>query len=197
MAIGMNLPDEAEFGHYHWGWLLALGIALIILGLIALSMTFAATLAAVWALGIVLLIGGIFEISNSFQRGRHGDLWMHLFTGILDIVCGALLIAFPAAGAAGLTFILAVFFLVGGPVRVFSALMLRLPNRGWAVFSGIIDFVLGVILLVSWPFSAFWFLGMAVGIALVFRGIWWSTFAFSVHHSEGPLPGTHGATGLA
>jgi uncharacterized membrane protein HdeD (DUF308 family) len=191
MAIGMNYPGESE-AHHHWGWLLVLGIAMMILGLIALSMTFAATLAAVWALGVVLLVGGVFEFMNAFQKGRHGDLWMHLFSGILDIVCGALLIAFPGTGAAGLTFILAIFFLVGGPVRVFSALMLRLPNKGWAIFSGIIDFLLGVVLLVSWPFSAFWFLGTLVGIALIFRGIWWSSFAFSVHQGEDTLPGTHG-----
>jgi uncharacterized membrane protein HdeD (DUF308 family) len=191
MAIGMNFPDEREMQH-HWGWLLALGIGLIILGLIALTMTISATLAAVWALGVVLLVGGVFEFINAFRKGRHGDTWMHLFSGVLDLVCGALLIAFPGRGAVGLTFILAIFFLVGGPVRFFSALMLRLPNKGWAMFSGVVDFLLGVILLASWPFSAFWFLGTLLGIALLFRGFWWCSFAFAVHHEDHPLPGSHG-----
>ncbi len=194
MATGMTFPEEGEARH-HWGWLLVLGIALIILGLIALSMTFVATLTAIWALGVLLVIGGVLEIGNAFQKGWHGDLWMHLFTGVLDIVCGALLLAFPGAGAAGITFILAVFLLVGGPVRLFSALMLKLPNRAWAVFSGIVDFILGVVLLASWPFSSFWFLGTAVGIALLLRGIWWVAFSSSLHQPGGAFPGTHGTHG--
>jgi len=196
MAMGMSLPEGSDV-RAHWGWLLALGIALIILGLIALSMSFAATIAAVRALGILLLIGGAFEIGNSFQKGRHSDFWMHLFAGVLDIVCGALLLAFPGVGALGITLVLAIFFLVGGPVRIFSSIMLDVPHKGWAVFSGIIDFLLGVVLLVSWPVSSFWFLGMAVGIALLFRGIWWATFAFSTHEEGMPLHGGRGATGTA
>jgi len=179
---GMMMPGMEDFRR-NWGWLLTLGIALFILGLLALSMTFTSTLAAVYVLGLLLVIAGVFEISNAFHRIGHGGLWFHLFTGVLDIVTGFLLIAFPMAGAAALTMILAVFFLVGGLVRIFGSLMTKLPNRGWAVLSGVVDFILGIVLLASWPVSALWFLGMVVGIGLIFRGIWWAMFAISARHT--------------
>jgi uncharacterized membrane protein HdeD (DUF308 family) len=90
------------------------------------------------------------------------------------------LLAYPGAGAAALTFILAIFFLVGGAFRLSSSLIMQLPNGGWAALSGIIDVFLGMLLLGSWPVSALWFLGLVVGIGLVFRGIWWVAFALAI-----------------
>ena len=93
---------------------------------------------------------------------------------------GALLVRYPAAGALTLTLVLSIFFLVGGGMRTLSALMIDLPNGGWAVLSGIVDVVLGIFLLTSWPVSGLWFLGLAVGIGLIFRGAWWAAFALAV-----------------
>lgn len=187
-TTGITFSGMDEVRH-NWGWVLALGVALFVLGLIATSAAFATTLATVMFLGILLLIGGAFEIANAFRHGSYGGFWMHLMTGILDIVCGALLLAFPGAGAAALTLVLAIFFLVGGAMRACSAFIMKLPNGGWAVLSGVIDVILGFILLGSWPVSALWFLGLCVGIGLIFRGAWWVAFALSVHNGERePLP---------
>ncbi len=162
------------------GWLLALGIGLLVLGLMASSTLVATTFATIYFLGILLLIGGAMEIMNAFRHGAYGGFWMHLFVGILDMVVGALLLAFPASGAAALTLILAIFLLVGGLMRTTTGIISDLPKRGWAIVSGLVDFVLGLMLLASWPVSALWFLGLAVGIALIFRGIWWMAFSFSL-----------------
>ena len=168
----------------NWGWVLALGVGLLLLGLVAASAAFATTMATVIFFGCLLLIAGVFEFSNAFRHGGYGGFWMHLFTGVLDVICGALLVAFPLAGAAALTLILALFLLAGGAVRTISALMMKLPNGGWAVLSGVVDFLLGLILLVNWPLSAIWFLGLCVGIALIFRGAWWTAFALTVRQPE-------------
>lgn len=175
--------DEAR---HHWGWVLTLGILLFILGLFATSAAITTTMLTVLVIGILLLIAGVFEIGNAFRTAHYGGFWMHLFTGILDLVCGILLMAFPAAGAVTLTLILAIFFLVGGVMTVVSALMMHIPNGGWAVLSGIIDVMLGIFLLAHWPVSGFWFLGLAVGIGLIFRGIWWSASALAVRKTPTP-----------
>ena len=187
MATSVMILTGLDEVRRNWSWVLALGIGLLVLGLFAASSAFVTTLATVVFFGCLLLVAGVFEISNAFRHNGYGGFWMHLFTGVLDVVCGALLVAFPLAGAAALTFILAVFFLVGGPVRVLSALIMKLPNGAWAVLSGIVDFILGLALLASWPLSAIWFLGLCVGIALIFRGAWWIAFAISVHQSKAEI----------
>jgi uncharacterized membrane protein HdeD (DUF308 family) len=163
----------------HWGWVLALGIILFVLGLFATSAAFTTTLLTVLTIGVLLVIAGIFELVNAFRNAKYGGFWMHLFTALLDLVCGALLMAYPGAGALTLTLILAIFFLVGGGMTTISALMVDLPCGGWAVLSGVLDVILGIFLLSSWPFSGLWFLGLAVGISLIFRGFWWAAFALA------------------
>ena len=172
------MPGMDETGH-HWGWVLALGILLFILGLFATSAAFTTTMLTVLVIGVLLLVAGVIEIISAFRNAHFGGFGMHLFTGILDIVCGALLVAYPGAGALTLTLILAIFFLVGGVMTAASALMMNLPNGGWAVLSGFVDVILGIFLLSSWPVSGLWFLGLAVGIGLIFRGAWWSAAALS------------------
>ena len=181
MAIGGMTFTGMDEVRRNWGWVLALGIGLLVLGLIATSMALITTFATVLVIGFILIAAGAFEISNAFRHTTYSGFWMHLFVGSLDVVCGALLLAFPGAGAAALTLILAILFLVEGVVRTFSALIMRLPNSGLAVLSGVVDILLGFVLLSSWPVSALWFLGLCVGIALIFRGIWWSAFALTVH----------------
>ena len=44
-----------------WGWLLALGISLIVLGTLGLWMSFAMTLATVIMFGALLAVGGVFQ----------------------------------------------------------------------------------------------------------------------------------------
>ena len=78
MAImGTNSPGMDEVRH-HWGWVLTLGIALLILGLLAVSMPVVATFATVIFLGCLLLIDGAFEMANAFRHGHYGDFWLAL-----------------------------------------------------------------------------------------------------------------------
>lgn len=187
----MTLPGLHEL-QANWGWVLGLGIALLLLGLLAITTSVVATLATIVFLGCLLLIAGGFEIVNAFRHGQYGGFWMHLLTGALDLFCGSILIAFPGAGAAALTFVLALFFLVGGTVRAGTAIVMKLPNGVWAIVSGVIDFILGILLIASWPVSSLWFLGLMVGFGMVFQGIWWIAFALAVHaaekHGEGHAP---------
>lgn len=194
MIPDMTMRSDDEL-RKNWGWLLALGLALLVLGLIALTLSFATTLATVLFLGMLLLISGGFEIGNAFHHHEKNDFWLHLFTGILDLMVGALLVAFPGAGAASITLVLALLFLVGGPVRAIVAVTSRLPNWGWAVASGVIDLVLGLLLLLSWPASSLWLLGTIVGIALLFRGVWWASYAISLHRPMTSLPKEGGSNG--
>jgi uncharacterized membrane protein HdeD (DUF308 family) len=59
-----------------------------------------------------------------------------------------------------------------GILRVVGAILLKFPTWPWAVFDGIIGTLLGFLSWAEWPWSGFWFLGIALGIFLAMRG--WS-----------------------
>ena len=160
-----------------WGWFLALGIALIVIGIIALSTIPAATLVTVVVLGWLMVFGGIVETVNAFYAQGWG-IFLHLVGGILGILVGLLVITYPVAGALSWTLLFSAFFTVVGVYRMIVAARLKFPNWGWAAFDGAITFLLGIMLWVHWPYSGLWFLGFAVGISLILRG--WSQIMFAL-----------------
>ncbi len=172
---------EFETIRHRWGWLLALGILMICLGTIAFFLIPAATLGTVLVLGWLLVVSGIIECIQAFRERKSGGVFMHLVAGILGLFVGLLVVTHPVAGALAWTLLFASFFIIIGLFRLISAIRLKFPNWGWAVFDGAITFVLGILLWAEWPWSGVWFLGLAVGVSLVFRGWSYVMLALAVH----------------
>src|SRR5258708_36986917 len=84
---------------HKWGWFLALGIALIVLGIVALSIIPAATIATVMVLGWLMVLSGIVEAVHGFQVRGWGGMFLHLVGGILGGLIGLLIVTHPVAGA--------------------------------------------------------------------------------------------------
>jgi uncharacterized membrane protein HdeD (DUF308 family) len=164
----------------NWGWFLALGIALILLGVFALIAAEITTLASVLLFGWLVLFGGVFEVVAAFWARQWSGFFLHLLVGVLYVVVGLLLIAHPVAAAAGLTLLLVALFLTGGAFRILAAAALRYPNWGWSVLDGVIALILGAMIWKEWPESSLLVIGTFVGIILVFRGWAWVMFALAV-----------------
>jgi uncharacterized membrane protein HdeD (DUF308 family) len=169
-----------------WGWLLALGIVMIVLGTIALLIMPAATIGTVVVLGWLLIISGLVEIVHAFRVHRWGGVALHLTGGILGILIGLLVVTHPVAGALAWTLLFASFFIVVGIFRIITAVRSKFPNWGWAVFDGAITLGLGILLWAEWPWSGFWFIGLAVGVSLILRGWSYLMFALALHHLRIP-----------
>jgi len=156
--------------HDSWGWFVALGVGLIILGAACIVSNVAATLATVLIFGWLLLIGGVFALIQAFRTRTWSGFFLCLLSALLRGFTGYLLIRYPITGEISLTLILASFFIVGGTFRAIGAGALQFPQWGWAVLSGIISVALGVMLLVQLPVSSLWFIGLAIGIDFIFDG---------------------------
>jgi uncharacterized membrane protein HdeD (DUF308 family) len=156
--------------HDSWGWFVALGIALVVLGAVCIASNVIATLATVLVFGWLLLFGGVFALIQAFRTRTWSGFFLCLLSALLRGFTGFLLIRYPIAGAISLTLILASFFIVGGTFRAIGAGALQFPQWGWAVLSGIISVALGVMLLVQLPVSSLWFIGLAIGIDFIFDG---------------------------
>ncbi|MGH9785382.1 MAG: HdeD family acid-resistance protein [Terriglobia bacterium] len=162
-----------------WKWFLALGIGLVLLGMIALGASVGVTLASVLLFGALFLISGVIQTVQAFQTRQSKGFFLHLLAGVFDLVIGVLLVTHPTAGALALTLLLAAFFMVGGLFRSIAALSLRFPNWGWALVGGIVSLFLGVLLWMEWPESGLWFIGMCIGIDMIFHGWAWVMLALA------------------
>jgi uncharacterized membrane protein HdeD (DUF308 family) len=163
-----------------WGTLLAVGIALIVLGAAAIIYDVSATIVSIFALGVMIFIAGIIQVLAAFQARGAGHVILFLLVGALELVVGYVLMKDPSVGASAVTLILAVYFMFSGIFRVFYSLWAQFPQYGWAVFSGIVTFALGVMLCTQWPNASDWFLGFAVGLNFLLFGISWTALALKL-----------------
>ena len=175
----------------NWGWYLALGIALIVLGTIALGSALVMTVASVFFFGWLLIIGGIMEAVHAFWRKRWAGFFLDLLTGILYVIAGWMMVSNPAESALLLTLIIAMFLVFEGVFRIVAALIARYPHWGWVLLNGVISLVLGILIWRQWPYSGLWVIGLFVGIEMLFNG--WSLVMLSLTArnlpEEAPAPG--------
>ena len=156
--------------HDSWGWLVALGVIFIVLGAICIVGDVTATLASVFAFGLLLLIGAVAALVQSFRSREWGGFFLYFLTALLRGFTGYLLIRYPLSGEISLTLLLASLFIVSGIFRAVGAGTLRFPNWGWTSVSGLVSVALGVMLLYQLPISSLWFIGFAVGLDFIFDG---------------------------
>ena len=161
------------------------GIALIVLGIIALGSVVIASLAAAIVIGVLLLIGGVTEVIGAFWCRGWSGYFLHLLSGILSFVIGVLFVAEPVPSLVALTLLLACLLVVGGVFKIIAALSHRFAAWGWPLVSGLIDLVLGILIWQQWPESALWVIGLFVGISLIFRGANWIGLGLALHGLRG------------
>jgi uncharacterized membrane protein HdeD (DUF308 family) len=157
----------------HWGLFLAEGILLVVLGILALLAPQMASVAATVFFGWLLLISGIVGLFTTFRARQAPGFWWSLISAVIGIVAGALLIGWPVLGTLSLTAVLIGFLFAEGVVTIMYALEHRgaLSGRwGWMLASGILDVGLGILLLIGFPSTALWALGLLLGINLIFGG---------------------------
>ena len=159
----------------HWVLFLIQGVVMAILGLFAVTAPVIATLAVDIYAGWLFLISGIVGIITLFTRQQNisSFLWT-LVAAALALAVGVLLIWRPAAGILSLTLLLIGFFIAEGVVQILAAFKYRSAVGNawtWMLFGGIVDLVLAAIILMGWPGTATWTLGLLVGINLFMSGL--------------------------
>ena len=154
-------------------WFVLLGVALVVIGVIALWSPVIASLATVVTIGVLLLAGGAAEAVGAFGSHSWRGFFLHLLSGLLSVVVGLLFLWTPVDAMLALTLFLACLLMAGGVLKVVAALGDWFGARGLLLVSGTIDLVLGMLIWLEWPASGLWVLGLFVGISLVFRGLNW------------------------
>ena len=163
-----------------WGWFLVLGILLMILGVMCIGKAQTATAFSILVLGWVLAISGVFWLVGAFRALNWQGFFLYLLNAIIRGVAGYLLLSHPDAGAAGVTMVLAVLFFVGGLFRAVGASLIQFPRWGWTVFAGLVSVALGVFLLSTWPAATTYFIGIVIGVDLIFDGAALTGFAAAI-----------------
>ncbi len=157
----------------HWRLMLFQGVVMIILGILAVAAPVIATITIDIYIGWLFLFSGVIGLIALFSAHDIPAFLWSLITAALSVVLGVLLIWKPVEGALSLTFILTAFFIVEGVFQIATSLAYRnlLPGTwGWMLASGVSDLALVAVIVLGWPASGVWVLGLLVGFNLIMSG---------------------------
>lgn len=159
----------------NWGWFVVLGIAQLILGIVALGYVFAATLVSVLFIGILMIIGGVGQLIQAWRIKHWTGFIFWTLGGILYLIAGIIAMTNPVLGASFLTLLFGATLIGTGALRLWIWFNNRSqPGWQWLAFSGLITVVVGVLIAMSWPGNSVWILGLLLGLDLLFHG--WTLF---------------------
>src|SRR5262249_44543739 len=162
-----------------WWLLFALGLVSVIVGFLAISSAFIATLASVLFFGVLLMIAGVTEVIHAVLVRNWRGVALHLLAAALSLVVGFFILEHPVRAAEVLTLLIAASFFVGGVLRIVFSLTIRFPSWGWVLLNGVVDLILGVLIWREWPESGLWVIGLFVGIDLLLHGWSWIFLALN------------------
>ena len=155
-------------------WLTIEAIALIVLGALAIIFPLFTGLAFGVFLGWVLIIVGVLGIAAAIQGRAHAHLGWSIASAVVAIIAGLLLAFYPLTAAVAVTLILAAYLLFDGVALV--ALGLDQKKRGvtrwyYVLGAGVVDILLGVLLLVLTGMGSAALVGVIIGIDLIIAGV--------------------------
>jgi len=179
-ALAVQVPREII---QYWGWFLAFGIGLMLLGIAAVVRSVIATVASMLFFGWLLVMASGIEIAQAVMVGHWAGLFHHLLAAILFGVTGVLFVTRPLRTAEVVTVFMAMFFMVGGLFKLLGSFAIGLPGWGMQALDGTITFVLGLLVLAQWPASGLWVIGLFVGINLISDGAAWISLALGLRTS--------------
>ena len=148
-----------------------LGVLMVVLGVLSIVFSYAATFVLTVLMGALLLAVGLIQLFDAFSRRTAGDTALEFFVGVISIVAGALILASPAIGILSLTVVLGVFFAVDGLSRFYFAFQpASQSRRTWLMLGGVLSLILAALILFGLPGSASFTIGLLFGIYALFLG---------------------------
>ncbi|WP_158808725.1 HdeD family acid-resistance protein [Beijerinckia sp. L45] len=180
-----SLPIRSATSHSHvtmerlrhrWGWFVALGALAVLFGLAALALVISATLAAVYAIAIFMIIAGGSEIVVGLGSKSWGRAFLWAVAGLFYIVAGAFALAQPGHAAVILTLMLGISLIATGITRIYIGSHLHTHARTMVIVGGIVTLLVGLLVIMGWPNNSIIILGTLLGVDLLFTGVTWIGF---------------------
>lgn len=148
-----------------WGLVLAVGIVAVVFGILVLANIWGSVhLVAIFA-GLFLLFAGIlqFFIGGGGKTGR-------IVAGVIAIVAGIALIAWPEASVKTVAVIVGLAFLIWGVSVAIAAISSHGEGYGVVVGFGVLLAVVGLVFII-WPGPTVTLLMILVGLSALLFGI--------------------------
>jgi len=176
--------DQKSVLSVNWGLYMGAGILLMLLGAVAILIPAIASWGVTIFIGWILLFGAVFLFGTAFSFRDAGRLVARLLWAVVTLIAGLYLLIDPGQGTKTLTLVLVIYFIAMGVFRLLVAARERGDaGAGWLAVNGALSLILGLFIMLDFPSSADWAIGLLVGIDFIFTG--WVLIMISMAGKQG------------
>ncbi|WP_457742574.1 HdeD family acid-resistance protein [Thermococcus sp.] len=181
-----------EYGEVgkNWVWLLGLGIIFITLGFAGLLLLPLVTITSVAIFGAFMLVAGALQIAQGIAKARDWkSRGLHILMGIIYVIGGIATLENPVLATTILTLVLGFSLIAIGSIRIAVAFQNKDVNQ-WALMtlSGVLTIFLGFLIVIQWPWSSLWAIGLFVSLDLIMSGANFMAIALTAKGSKDETP---------
>ncbi len=179
--------------------LTAAGVAMIVIGALAILAPLASGVVFDMIFGALLIGVAIVEFVEAVHSGTWQRGVLLGLAGLVALATGLLTIARPLVGLVALTVVFLGYLVFAGVFRIVMAFALPrgTPGRFWAFLSGAVALVLAYMAIGLLPNISAWLIGTYIGVSLILAGVARLSLARGVRRATGllgaPPPAPHGA----
>ncbi len=163
-----------------WWVVLVVGLVFTGFGVVMLFDVAAGATTIAIIVGAFLIFDGLVEMISGGRRG--GSRVWAVVLGILLVIGGIVVVSWPGVTFLVIAVIWGITLLVGGIARVVSAAVLRGYGWGWLVVLGIIETIIGIVML-AWPDVTAYVILLLIGIYSIVAGILQIVLAFELRRA--------------
>jgi uncharacterized membrane protein HdeD (DUF308 family) len=185
-------------------WSIALGMLLIILGILAIVIlpnimaviAIASSSLAMQSMTVVLawtfLIAAILRVNLAIETRRARGFGLNILLSIIQFAVSSLLVNGIIGSIFSLTLALGIAVFIEGVFEVFLAFRLRPKSSwNWLILKGIVTIIIGISIWSEKPFSIIGILALLPGISLISTGIWTIMFSKTICDSQNDFAIAH------
>jgi len=183
----------ADAASHAWGWWLAGGILSLLFGVLVMFNLFAGALAVAFLAGLWLMFAGVVDLMGASRRRPR---WPSIVAGVLGILAGIVMIAWPQIGLGAIVLLVGVGFVLFGIARGVAAVAGRGHGWGWGLAAGAASVVFGLMAL-RWPQPTLGVIVILVGLNAILFGILEIVGAFGMRRAKENWARTKADLGLA
>lgn len=155
-------------------WLTILGTFSLLLGCLGFVMAFPLSVLMTFWLGVMVILRGVLKVCTPFvgELALGESVSESVVMGCLFITAGTVVALNPVEATFALTVLVGVLLIGGGFLRGFFAYTqedgsdFNLP-----AITSLISVILGSLILLQWPFSGLWVVGLFVACELIISGM--------------------------
>ncbi|HVT63436.1 MAG TPA: DUF308 domain-containing protein, partial [Legionellaceae bacterium] len=148
---------------------------------LGLSTIVGVTLVSIVFIGLMFLIGGVAQSIDVFKSKQWKVAVWHGLIALFYFLGGCFIIWDPLLASTIITALIGWTLLIIGVVRLVMSISLHgTPGWTFTLIASIAAMMLGGIILMQWPMSSLWVIGLFISIELLLNGLHYVAVAIAI-----------------